>query len=79
MSMDRATRIADAAVTRKAGKWSAPAGTVFVAQKASHRVCQVTYRAFTSKAAFDAHVKKNQAQLTDAKPLGLDQLVAIAK
>lgn len=66
-------------ITRKAGKWSAPAGTVFVAKKASHRVCQVTYRAFTSKAGFDAYVQKNRGVVRDAQPLTLDQLVALAK
>lgn len=65
-------------IARKSGKWSAPAGTVFVGVKASHKICQVTYRAFTSKAAFDDYVKK-QAQLKDAKPLTLDQMVAVSK
>ena len=59
-------------ISRKDGKWSAPEGTVFVAQKASHRHCQTTYRAFTSKAAFEAHVKKNGSLLKNAKPLTLD-------
>lgn len=67
-------------ITRKEGKWSAPAGTVFVAVKASHKHCQTTYRAFTNKAGFDAHVKKNSALLQDAAaPLTLDQMVAVAK
>lgn len=66
-------------VTRKGGKWSAPAGTVFVGVKASHKVCQNTYRAFTNKAAFEGYVKKNPAQFEDAKPLTLDQMVALAK
>ena len=66
-------------VTRKGGKWSAPEGSVFVGVKASHRHCQTTYRAFTSKAAFEAHVKKNGALLKNAKPLTLDELVAVSK
>ncbi|MBC8102367.1 MAG: hypothetical protein H7Z41_07245 [Cytophagales bacterium] len=66
-------------VTRTGGKWSAPTGTVFVGVKASHRICQETYRAFTSRAAFDAYVKKNQARLKDARPLTLDQMIAAAK
>ncbi|MES2462692.1 MAG: hypothetical protein V4671_19085 [Armatimonadota bacterium] len=66
-------------ITRKAGKWAAPAGTVFLAVKASHQICQNTYRAFTSKAAFDAYVKKNQAIVKGAAPLTLDQMVASAK
>lgn len=67
-------------ITRTAGKWSAPAGTVFVGVKASHKVCQVTYRALTGKAAFDAYVQKNKAQVgADAKPLTLEQMLAVAK
>lgn len=66
-------------VTRTGGKWSAPAGTVFVGVKASHKVCQTTYRAFTNKAAFDVYVRKNQPLLKDAKPLTVDQIVALAK
>jgi hypothetical protein len=66
-------------ITRKSGKWAAPAGTVFLGVKASHRICQNTYRAFSSKAAFDAYVKKNQDIVKGAAPLTLDQLVASAK
>lgn len=66
-------------ITRKAGKWSAPDGTVFVAVKNSHKHCQTTYRAFSSKAAFDKHVQKNEALLKDAKPLTLDEMVAVTK
>jgi hypothetical protein len=66
-------------IERIGGKWSAPEGTVFVAVKNSHKHCQTTYRAFTSKAAFDAHVKKNQALLKDAKPLTLEEMVAVSK
>lgn len=66
-------------IKRTGGKWSAPAGTVFVGVKASHKVCQDTYRAFTTKAAFDAYVAKNQATVKGAKPLTLDQLAATAK
>lgn len=66
-------------ITRKDGKWSAPAGTVFVAEKANHRYCQVTYRAFTGRAAFDAYVRRNGAQVKGAKPVTLDQMVAIAR
>lgn len=66
-------------IMRMAGKWMAPEGTVFVAVKASHKVCQTTYRAFTNKAAFDAYVEKNQATVKGATPLTLDQLVALAK
>lgn len=66
-------------VTRAAGKWSAPEGVIFVGVKVNHKVCPITYRTFTNRAAFDAYVKKNQAQLKDAKPLTLDQMLVIAK
>ena len=66
-------------IERRNGKWSAPAGTVFVAVKNSHKYCQTTYRAFTNRAAFDAHVAKNQSLLKGAKPLGLTDLLAVAK
>ena len=66
-------------ITRKSGKWSAPSGAVFVGEKANHRHCQTTYRAFTNTAAFQAHVQKNKSLLKDAKPLSLAQMVEIAK
>ena len=66
-------------ITRTAGKWDAPGGTVFVAVKASHKICQTTYRALTNKAAFDTYVAANKAQLVDAKPLTLDQMLVVAK
>lgn len=66
-------------ISRKGGKWSAPAGAVFVGERANHRYCQITYRAFTNRAAFDAYVKKNQARVKDAKPLTLAQMVEIAR
>lgn len=65
-------------ITRKGGTWYAPEGTVFVAVKASHRICQATYRAFTGKAGYDAYVAKNKAKLPDAKPLTLTEMVAVA-
>jgi hypothetical protein len=65
-------------ITRKGGTWNAPDGAVFVAVKASHRICQETYRAFTSQAGYDAYVAKNKAKLPDAKPLTLIEMVAVA-
>lgn len=36
-------------LSRQGGQWSAvPDNVVFVAQKASHKICQQTYRAFTT-------------------------------
>ncbi|MBC8142462.1 MAG: hypothetical protein H7Y38_13590 [Armatimonadetes bacterium] len=65
-------------LTRTAGKWNAPEGTVFVGVKASHAICQVTYRTFTNKAAFDTYVAANKAKLPGAKPLTLDQMLTLA-
>lgn len=65
-------------ITRTGGKWNAPEGTVFVGVKASHRICQVTYRAFTNKAGYDTYVAKNKAQLSEPKPLTLAEMVAVA-
>lgn len=66
-------------LTRKEGKWSvAPEKAVFVGQKVNHRQCQLGYRAFTSKAAFDAWVHQNHELLSDAKPLDLKQMLEVA-
>lgn len=66
-------------VARKSGKWSAPEGTVFVGKKVKHRYCETGYRAFTSKAAFDTHVKMNKVLLKDAQPLSLAEMVEISR
>ena len=66
-------------ILRTGDKWTAPEGTVFVAVKNSHKVCQTTYRAFTTRAAFAAHVQKNQDLLKDAKPLTLAEMLTVAK
>ena len=65
-------------ITRTAGKWNAPEGAVFVGVKASHKICQTTYRAFTNKAGYDTYVAANKAQLAGAKPLTLDQILVVA-
>lgn len=65
-------------IVRKSGKWSAPGGLVILGQKVKHRHCQMGYRVFNTKAAFDAHVQKNKVTLKDAKPITLAQLVEIA-
>jgi hypothetical protein len=66
---------------RTANKWSAdPQNVVFAAQKANHKVCQITYRAFATRAAFDAYVKKHEELFAkDTKPLTLSQMLDIAK
>ena len=67
-------------ITRKGGKWAAvPAKAVFVAEKANHRVCQLTYRAFTSPAGLTAHVRKNQGLFKGAKPVSLPAMVALSE
>lgn len=66
-------------IARVSGRWSAPEGTVFVGKKVKHRYCETGYRAFTSKAAFEAHVKKNKVLLKDAKPLTLAEMVEISR
>jgi hypothetical protein len=71
-------------IKRVNGKWSAPEGAVVAAQKANgkinHRVCQITYRAFHTKAGFDAWVKAHPEQFDkDSKPVTLEQLVELSK
>lgn len=67
-------------ITRKDDKWSiSPEAAVFVGEKVNHRQCNTGYRAFSTRAGFDAWVKKNQSLLGDAKPLTLTQMVEIAK
>lgn len=66
-------------IARKGGQWSAPEGTVFVGKKVKHRYCETAYRAFTTKTAFDAHVKKNKVLLKDAKPMTLAEMVEISR
>jgi hypothetical protein len=68
-------------LTRQGNKWSAdPQNAVFAAQKANHKVCQITYRAFASRAAFDAYVKKHANLFDkDTKPVTLAQMIEITK
>jgi hypothetical protein len=67
-------------LTRTGGKWTAqPESPVFVAAKVPHLRCPLGYRAFTSKASFDAWVRRNHDVVGDAKALSLDQMVELAK
>ena len=67
-------------LTRKEGKWSvAPETAVFVGHKVNHRSCQLGYRALTNKGAFDKWVHANHELLGDAKPLTLEEMLAVAK
>jgi hypothetical protein len=67
-------------ITRNSGRWSAGEGAAAFLSDGhdNHRVCYLTNRAFGSRAALDAYVKKNGAKVTNAKPTTLDQLVANA-
>jgi hypothetical protein len=67
------------AIRRTGGKWSAPAGTVFVAAKVNHKLCQSGYRAFSSRKAFDAYAKKNPSIVKGAKPINLAQMLKVAE
>ncbi len=66
---------------RTAGKWSAdPQNAVFAAQKANHKVCQITYRAFATREAFDAYAKKHAKLFDkDTKSVTLAQMLDITK
>lgn len=66
---------------RTGGKWAAdPQNAVFAAQKANHKVCQVTYRAFATREAFDAYAKKHAKLFDkDTKPVTLAQMLDITK
>ena len=64
-------------IKRVSGKWSAPAGAVFVADMPlKHKACQITARAFTSKSAALSYIK---AKKLTTSPITLAQLVAAAK
>jgi len=63
-------------LNRKDGQWSVtPESVLFVGAKVDHPHCQLGYRAFTTRAAFDAWVHKNHELLGDAQPLNLQQLL----
>ncbi len=64
-------------ITRKNGKWAAPAGTVFVYQKGSHSKCQDLYRAASSHEAATAYAKAKD--LSQAKHLTLNEMVELSK
>ena len=68
-----------ALIARKNGQWtSEPQGLIFIGEKVKHRHCQLGYRAFMTKSAFDEHVKMNKAIVHEAKPMTLDDMVKIA-
>jgi hypothetical protein len=68
-------------ISRTGGKWSvSPETALFTGQqKVNHPQCQVGYRAFSNRAAFDAYTKQHSDLLQDAKPLTVTEIVEVAK
>jgi Alkylmercury lyase len=67
-------------ISRAGDKWSVrPETAVFAGVKVNHEQCQVGYRAFSNRAAFDAYAQKHPDLLKDARPLTLAEMVEIAK
>ncbi len=60
---------------RTDGKWTAPAGSVFLNTFTKHANCAELSRAFSTKDAFTDYAKKHGAE--SAKPLNLDEFVAM--
>lgn len=60
---------------RTAGKWTGPEGAVFLNTFKKHADCSELSRAFSKKEAFDAYVKKHNAD--GAKALSLDEFVQL--
>lgn len=66
-------------IRRVGGKWSASAGASFVGpSKLRHPICNVQYRAFTSKAAAQSYIAKNKKTLGNVQPLTLAQVLKLA-
>ena len=66
-------------IRRVAGKWISPAGATFVGPaKLRHPICHIQYRAFTSRAAAQAHIAKNKKVLGDVKPLSFAQVLKLS-
>ena len=65
---------------RTGGKWTAlPATAHFVARDPlKHKMCDVQARAFSTKEAAQAYIDAHKDELADAKPLTLDEMVALA-
>jgi hypothetical protein len=65
-------------IARINNEWKTADGVVFVAVKANHKVCQDTYRAFSSREAFDAYAAQNKETLGDVKPVTLAEMVKLS-
>jgi hypothetical protein len=59
---------------RTDGKWTAPAGAVFLNSFKKHADCASLSRAFSSKTALDQYVTDHKIE--DAKALSLDEFIA---
>lgn len=67
-------------IARKEGKWSVtPVTAVFVARKVNHKYCEIGYRAFSTKPAFEEYALKHKERLGDVKPLTLEQMLELTK
>lgn len=63
---------------RESGKWtSAPENAVFVARKASHKICQQTYRTFTTVDAAKAYIAANKDVVDGTVPVTLDEMLKL--
>lgn len=63
---------------RESGKWSSTApGVSFVAHKASHKICQETYRAFTTADAANGYTAAHKDVLGDSKPISWDEMLTL--
>ena len=66
-------------IRRVGGKWISPAGASFVGPaKLRHPICHIQYRAFTSRAAAQAHIAKNKKMLGNVQPLSFAQVLKLA-
>ena len=65
---------------RTADKWTALPATAYFVYNAplKHKICEVQARAFTSKDAAQTYINAHKDDLADAKPLSLDEMVAVA-
>lgn len=66
-------------IRRVGGKWISPAGASFVGPaKLRHPICNVQYRAFTSRAAAQAYIAKNKKSLGNVQPLSFAQVLKLS-
>ena len=69
-------KVGDPVVLRRSeGKWTSPAGSVFLNTFTKHANCAELSRAFSTKDAFVDYAKKHGAE--SAKPLNLEEFIAV--